>query len=115
MKNYKIIALSGDGIGPEVVSSAMKVFETIMNNIGGNCIIEYRPIGGVSYDEYGVPLTYEVLQECKQSDAVFLGAVGGPKWDDLPQELKPEKALLDLRKELNLFSNIRSSAVSFVK
>lgn len=111
MKEYKVIALSGDGIGPEVVSSAMKVLETIMDNIGGNCSIEYRPIGGVSYDEFGLPLTNEVLRECKYSDAVFLGAVGGPKWDDLPQKLKPEKALLDLRKELNLFSNIRPAKV----
>lgn len=108
---FKVTLLPGDGIGPEVIESAVKVLKYVIEKF--NCEIEFteREIGGCSYDKYGTPLTDEVLSECYSSDAVFLGAVGGPKWENLPHNLKPEAALLKLRKSLGLFANLRPAKV----
>jgi 3-isopropylmalate dehydrogenase len=109
--SYKIALLPGDGIGPEVTDAAVKIIKSAASRF--NITVEFREelIGGVSYDKYNTPLTDETLQSCFDSDAVFLGAVGGPKWEGLPHHLKPEAALLRLRKELGLFANIRPAKI----
>lgn len=104
---FKIMILPGDGIGEEVVNSAIKVLDTTAQYFDVEFDKEYGLIGGCSYDKYGVPLTDETLNKCLKSDAVFLGAVGGYKWENLPHNLKPEAALLKLRKSLGLYANIR--------
>jgi 3-isopropylmalate dehydrogenase len=105
--NYKIAVIKGDGIGPDIVDQALKV----LNKVGEkyNHTFEYTEVlaGGVALDATGVPLPDETVKVCKESDAVFLGAVGGPKWDTLPGHMRPEQALLGLRGELELFANIR--------
>lgn len=103
----KIILLPGDGIGPEVVSSAVKVVKETAQLFSVELEFEEAKIGGCSYDEYGVPVTDETLEKCLGADAVLLGAVGGPAWESLPHALKPEAALLKLRKVMGLFANIR--------
>ena len=106
-KVYKIAVLKGDGIGPEVVDAALKVLDKIGELY--NVKFEYKEglIGGAAIDETGKPLPEETLKLCLESDAVLLGAVGGPKWDNLPQDLKPERGLLQIRKALNLYANLR--------
>lgn len=108
MKNYKVTLIPGDGIGPEVVKAAVKVLDSVTRKLG-TFQIEYEEVlaGGAAIDVYGKPLPEETLNKAKASDAVLLGAVGGYKWDKLPGELRPEKALLGLRKELGLFANLR--------
>ncbi|GAA0179375.1 3-isopropylmalate dehydrogenase [Clostridium sediminicola] len=103
----KITVLKGDGIGPEVVHEGIKVLEKISNKYSIDLSFDYGSIGGASIDEYGVPLTDETIDKCKASDAVLLGAVGGPKWEAIPKEIRPEAGLLKIRKELNLFANLR--------
>jgi len=103
----KIVVLPGDGIGPEVIAEAIKVMDEVASIYGHQFDYEYDTIGGKALDEYGVPLREETLERCKQADAVLLGAVGGPKWDTLPGHLRPEMALLGLRKGLGLFANLR--------
>jgi 3-isopropylmalate dehydrogenase len=106
-KVYKIAVLKGDGIGPEVVDAAIKVLDEIAKLY--NVKFEYKEglIGGIAIDETGSPLPEETIKLCLESDAVLLGAVGGPKWDNLPQDLKPERGLLGIRKALNLYANLR--------
>jgi len=106
-KVYKIAVLKGDGIGPEVVDAALKVLDEVAKLY--NVKFEYKEglIGGIAIDETGKPLPEETLKLCLESDAVLLGAVGGPKWDNLPQDLKPERGLLQIRKALNLYANLR--------
>lgn len=101
---YNIAVIEGDGIGPEIVRSAIRVLEQVAP---GKFNYQQVIAGGRSIDQHGVPLTDEVLATCKNSDSVLLGAVGGPKWDTLPGHLRPERALLGIRKELGLFANIR--------
>lgn len=103
----EIIVLPGDGIGPEVTAEAVKVLETVCKRHGHKLQIRSFPIGGASIDRYGRPLTQETLEACKESEAVLLGAVGGEKWDDQPKDKRPESALLNLRKELDLYANLR--------
>jgi 3-isopropylmalate dehydrogenase len=103
----KIVVLPGDGIGPEVTTEAIRVLQEIGQLYGHIFQIEYDTIGGKAIDEYGVPLREETLERCRKADAVLLGAVGGPKWDTLPGKLRPEQALLQLRKGLGLFANLR--------
>jgi 3-isopropylmalate dehydrogenase len=99
----KIVALPGDGIGPEIMAAARTLLEAL-----GGFEIEEHPIGGASIDAHGTALTDEVLHACKQSDAVLLAAVGGPKWDTTdPNAPRPEQGLLGLRKGLGLFANLR--------
>jgi 3-isopropylmalate dehydrogenase len=105
--NFKLMILPGDGIGKEVISAAMKVIKTIADFWGYSFDFEYGLIGGCSYEKFGTPLTDDTLNKCYNSNAVFLGAVGGYKWEDLPHNLKPEAALLKLRKSLELYANIR--------
>jgi 3-isopropylmalate dehydrogenase len=105
--NAKIILLPGDGIGPEVVAEAVRVLSAVATHGGHNLKFTERLMGGCSIDRYGVALTDEVLADCQASDAVFLGAVGGPKWDDPQAKVRPEQGLLALRKGLKVFANLR--------
>ncbi len=108
---FKLTVLPGDGIGPEVTSAAMTVLDAAAKKFGVEIEKKEQLIGGCSYDKYGNPLTDETLQVCYESDAVFLGAVGGYAYDSLPHHLKPEAALLKIRKSLGLFANIRPAKV----
>ena len=103
----KIAVLKGDGIGPEIVNEALKALKKIGEKYGHEFETTELLFGGASIDEYGVPLTDETLDICKKSDAVLLGAVGGPKWDNIDKDKRPERGLLKIRKELELFANIR--------
>ena len=105
--NYKIAVVPGDGIGPEVVEQALRVLDKIGEKY--NHTFEYTKVlaGGAAIDATGKCLPQETIDICKDSDAVLLGAVGGWKWDNLPGDERPERALLGLRKELGLFANIR--------
>lgn len=105
--NKKITVLPGDGIGPEIVAEAIKVLNQVAAKFGHSFDYTYVDIGGCSIDKYGVPITEEGMALCKASDSVLLGAVGGPKWDSCPPAIRPEKALLAVRKELELFANLR--------
>lgn len=111
MKEYNIALLAGDGTGKEVTDEAVKV----LNALGEKCELKFnfKPalIGGCAYDEYKTPLPKETLDIAKSCDAVLLGAVGDWKYDTLPPEVRPEKALLGIRKELNLFANLRPAIV----
>lgn len=107
----KITLLPGDGIGPEVTKAAVKVLKHVAESYHTEFDFEEKLIGGASYERYKSPLTDETLQTCYDSDVVFLGAVGGYEWEDLPHNLKPEAALLKLRKSLGLFANVRPAKV----
>lgn len=107
----KIAVIAGDGIGPEVVAEAIKVMNKTEELFGHRFTFEEGLFGGIAIDEVGTPLPQETLDMCKRSDAVLLGAVGGPKWDNNPGDLRPETGLLALRKELGLFSNIRPAFI----
>ncbi len=111
MKEFNIALLGGDGIGPEVVSEAVKVLGAISKKYDYKFNYKEGLIGGCAYDKHGTPLPEETLKIAKESDAVFLGAVGDWKYDTLPPEVRPEKALLGIRKELNLFANLRPAIV----
>jgi 3-isopropylmalate dehydrogenase len=103
----KIAVLPGDGIGPEIVAEAVKVLKCLSADYGLKIELEEAPIGGAGYDADGDPLPERTLNLAKQADAVLLGAVGGPKYDTLPRDKRPERGLLRIRKELNLFANLR--------
>jgi len=103
----EIAVLPGDGIGPEVVAEATKVLEAIGRKFKHDFIFHPGDVGGASIDKHGEALTKETLRMCKKCDAVLLGAVGGPKWDDPLGKVRPEDGLLALRKELKLFANLR--------
>ncbi|MGN7358325.1 3-isopropylmalate dehydrogenase [Paenibacillus sp. SAF-054] len=107
----KIAVISGDGIGPEVVAEAEKVLKRTEELFGYAFETEHALFGGIAIDEKGTPLPEETLSVCKSADAVLLGAVGGPKWDSNPKELRPETGLLGIRKALGLFSNLRPANV----
>lgn len=104
---YKIAVARGDGIGPEIVDSAIEVLDRIGEIMGHSFIYREAPVGGFAYDKYGDPLPEESIKTCKESDSVLFGAVGGPKWDNLEREKRPEMAILGLRKELKTFANLR--------
>ena len=108
---FKIVTIPGDGIGAEVVASAVQVINALEEKHRLEISIEEHLFGGASYDVHGEMLTGETLDACKNCDAVLLGAVGGPKWENLPHEKKPEAALLRIRKELGLFANFRPAKV----
>ena len=107
----KIAVIAGDGIGPEVVGEALKVLKKTEELYGYKFETEHGLFGGIAIDEKGTPLPQETLDICKGADAVLLGAVGGPKWDNNSKELRPETGLLGIRKALGLFSNIRPATV----
>ncbi len=111
MKTYKIAVLKGDGIGPEIVDATLRVLDVVAELFGVDFSYEEGLIGGRAIDEKGTPLPEETLELCKRSDAVLLGAVGGPKWDNLPTDKRPEKGLLRIRKELDLYANLRPAKV----
>lgn len=103
----KIVILPGDGIGPEIVAEGIKVLEKIRDSFGLDIEWETALMGGAAYDAKGDPLPEETLALCRDADAILFGAVGGPVYDKAPRELRPERGLLRLRSELNLFSNLR--------
>ena len=103
----KLLVLPGDGIGPEIVAEAVKVVAALSRDHGLSIEMEEAPIGGAGYDAEGHPLPEVTLELAKKSDAVLLGAVGGPQYDQLERELRPERGLLAIRSELDLFSNLR--------
>lgn len=111
MIKKSILITSGDGIGPEVMGEVKKII-TFLNAEGlTNITTTERPIGGASYDLHGVPVTDETISLGKQSDCVLFGSVGGPKWDTVPYDKRPEAGLLKIRKELGLFANLRPALV----
>jgi len=107
IKKRKVLLLPGDGIGPEVTREVRKIIEWFNKNKSLDFEIDEDLAGGVSYDKHGTPITDEVFYKALESEVVILGAVGGPKWDNLEFSKKPERALLKLRKELKLFANLR--------
>lgn len=108
----KILVLAGDGIGPEIVGQATRVIDLLVAEHGLDVSYESALVGGCSYDASGVPLTDEVLAKAQESDSILLGAVGGPKWEQYDIAVRPEKALLKLRSELELFGNLRPAILS---
>ena len=107
VKKRKFLLLPGDGIGPEVIAEVKKIILWLNTNKSLDFEIDEDLAGGVSYDKHGTPITDEVFYKALESEAVILGAVGGPKWDNVEFSKKPERALLKLRKELKLFANLR--------
>lgn len=106
-KNYKILTLPGDGIGPEVTREAVRVLEHVAARFDFGLELQEAPVGGASLEAHQEPLLAETLEQARASDAVLLGAVGGPQWDELPHAKRPEQALLGLRSGLDLFANLR--------
>ena len=105
--SYKITVMPGDGIGKEVTKEAVNILQVIGKKYSISFAFNEQLIGGAAIDATGVPLPDETLQACEESDGVLLGAVGGPKWDQLDYAIRPEKGLLKMRKELDLFANLR--------
>ena len=110
MTTARIVLLPGDGIGPEIVSVGQSVLEVVAERFGHEFSFETGIIGGCAIDQSGTPLPEETLAACRSCDAILLGAVGGPKWDDPSAATRPEQGLLTLRKELGLFANLRPSS-----
>src|SRR6266571_9444781 len=106
----KIAVLPGDGVGMEVIAEAVKVLAALRRE-GLAFQMEQAPVGGAAYDASGDPLPERTLELARKADAVLFGAVGGPRYDALPREKRPEQAILKLRKELNLFANLRPASV----
>ena len=106
MKN-KIAILPGDGIGPEIMTEAVKVLDLLQSAHGLSATLEQAHVGGAGYDAHGHPLPEETLAVARSADAILLGSVGGPQWEKLERHLRPEQGLLGLRSELSLFSNLR--------
>lgn len=111
MKEYKVAVIPGDGIGVDIVEEAMKVLGKVGEKYNTKFNFTKVKAGGCAIDAFGEPLPKETLDECKKSDAVLLGAVGGPKWDNLAGDKRPEKALMGLRGGLGLFANLRPAKV----
>ena len=103
----KIAILAGDGIGPEIITATLDVIECLQQEFGFSAELEHAPIGGAGYDDCGQPLPEQTLSICQQADAILFGAIGGPQYDSLERDLRPEKGLLRLRSSLSLFSNLR--------
>jgi 3-isopropylmalate dehydrogenase len=103
----KIAVLPGDGIGPEIMAEAVNVLNFLNTDMNLGLVFEQALVGGAAYDAFGTPLPQQTLNLCKNADAVLLGAVGGAKWESLPHAVRPERGLLGIRAELNLFSNLR--------
>ena len=105
--SQKILILPGDGIGPEIVAEAVRLLEALKGDHGLDVELEQGLIGGAAVDRAGKPLPDETLAKAREADAILLGAVGGPKWDKIDRPLRPERGLLAIRSELNLFANLR--------
>ncbi len=108
---YKLAILPGDGIGPEVMEAALDVMDVMTRAAKLTLELSRHPIGGASIDQHGTPITDDTLQACYDADAVLLGAIGGPQWDNQPHDRKPERALLRLREALGLYTNLRPARV----
>ncbi|MCL0034386.1 3-isopropylmalate dehydrogenase [Dehalococcoidia bacterium] len=104
---FTVAVLPGDGVGPEVAAEGVRVLKRVGERFGHEFDLQYGDIGGVSIDNHGLALTPQTLKMCKRCDAVYLGAVGGPRWDDPLAKVRPEDGLLGLRKGLGLFANLR--------
>ncbi len=103
----KVLVLPGDYIGPEIMTEAVKVLQAVSEKFELDIELEYGLLGGAALDECGVPLPDETLARARAVDAILLGAVGGPKWDKVERHLRPERGLLAIRSELQLFGNLR--------
>ena len=109
--NYTLQILPGDGIGPEIMNEAKKVIGWVNDNSDITITMIEDMIGGQAYEEYGVPLSDKTLEDARKADAILMGSVGGPQWDDIDYDKRPEAGLLKLRKELDLFANLRPALV----
>lgn len=109
MAEFNIALIKGDGIGPEIVDGAVTVLNAVSKKFGVKFNFDEVYMGGCAIDKYGEPLPQETVDKCLASDSVLLGAVGGPKWDNVPANLRPETGLLGIRKALGLYSNLRPS------
>lgn len=109
---HKLLVLPGDGIGPEIVAEAVRVIDRLHDEFGFSVEIEEAAIGGAGYDAAGKPLPDETLALARESDAILLGAVGGPQYDGLERDLRPERGLLGIRSSLELFANLRPALLS---
>ena len=103
----QILVFPGDGIGPEIIGEAVKVLQAANDKFDLQVALSYDELGGAAYDKYGTPLADETLARARQVDAILLGAVGGPKWDTIDPALRPERGLLKIRSQLELFANLR--------
>ena len=103
----KVLILPGDGIGPEIITEAEKVLAALVTNHGLDVVIEHGLIGGAAYEASGQPLPQETLEQARASDAILLGAVGGPRWETIERPLRPERGLLAIRSGMGLFANLR--------
>ena len=106
-----IAVVAGDGIGPDIVAEAVKVLKTVGDKFGHRFEYEYALAGGCAIDKFGEALPKETLDICLKNDAVLLGAVGGPKWDDPDAKVRPEQALMGLRSGLGLYCNLRPATL----
>jgi len=111
MKNFNIVVLKGDGIGPEIVDEAIKVLDAAGEKFRFKMTYDFQLMGGCALDATGVPLPQETVDACKKADCVLLGAVGGAKWDTLPGYLRPEAGLLGIRAALGLYANLRPARI----
>jgi 3-isopropylmalate dehydrogenase len=111
MADYKIAVIKGDGIGPEITDQAIKSLDRVAEKFGHSFGYEYLLAGGAALDAHGIPLPKETVDACRASDAVLLGAVGDPKWDNEPGSNRPEIAILGLREQLGLFCNLRPALI----
>lgn len=112
MSHYRIAVLAGDGIGPEVMQEAKKVLAVVSDTYGLTLDLHEYPVGGYAIDHHGEALPVDTLAGCEQADAILFGSIGGPKWDALPLEKRPERAaLLTLRSHFDLFSNLRPARI----
>ena len=107
MSERKVVILPGDGIGPEIVAEARRVLARVDETHGLELAMEERVFGGAAWDRSGDPLPEATLAACREADGILLGAIGGPRFDKAPRELRPERGLLRLRRELGLFANLR--------
>ena len=107
IRDFKLLVLPGDGIGPEIVNETLRIVSWFSDYLALPIVIEEAAVGGASIDESGEPISDAVLEKAQEADAVLFGAVGGPKWDKLPRATRPEMGILKLRKELDLFANLR--------
>lgn len=107
MSKLDVLVLEGDGIGPEVTREAVTVLQRVCKHAGISLSLEHAAFGGASIDQHGEPATQQTLERAKQSDAVLLGAVGGPKWDNLPTVQRAERGLLAIREHMQVFANLR--------
>jgi len=109
--NYKITVLPGDGIGPDIIREALEVLKVIGQKYGHSFDLTEADLGGIAIDKHGVPLPQATIDACKSSNAVLLGAVGGPKWDTVPGNMRPEAGLLGIRAALGLYANLRPAII----